>query len=363
MPAMQTLTNHPTTDSMQKEEPLCPVFGTCGGCSYQDITYESELKVKEEMLRIFLQEAIGLSPAVFKDIVRSPRYYHYRHRLDLTFRKTRAGDFLIGFIAENRHKVLELEACPIAMAAVSDFLPALKKEAMARLPLNYDTANLVVRTGDDGRVRWGGIGRRSLRLKEEDYLWTEIEGKKIYFDLETFFQANLSILPVLIQTVRKLLALDRDTVFLDLYSGVGLFGLCLAGESGPVVMMEDYPASVQLAHYNIMRHGLQAATEICDRRVEEGLPEILAKYRGRKMKVMIDPPRNGVKAGALEALAAQAKTGILEKLLYLSCYPPALARDLKQLCAAGWKVMSLTPLDFFPRTKHLEVLAELGPGI
>ncbi len=352
----------PQIPTENRVEPPCPVFGDCGGCAYQHLPYEDELKIKQAQLQELLQANLGFEEAIFRPIVQSPHPYGYRHRLDLTFRKTRAGEFLMGFMPEGRKKVLEINACPIAMKPISDYLPALKQAAIARLPHNYDNANLVVRTGADGRVMWGGIGRHSLRMREEDYLWTEIEGKRIHFSLETFFQANLSILPALIKTVRERLALDAETVFFDLYSGVGLFGLCLAGEAGHTVMMEDYPASVKVARYNAARLGLEVNTEFLEARVEDTLPSLLEKYRGRKIKAMIDPPRHGLKPEALETLKACAQSGVLEKWLYLSCYPPALVRDLKELCAAGWRVVSVTPLDFFSRTKHLETLVELVPG-
>ncbi|MBP9864801.1 MAG: class I SAM-dependent RNA methyltransferase [Candidatus Omnitrophica bacterium] len=346
----------------ERIDPLCSVFGVCGGCAYQDVSYADELLTKQALVQELLQQELGLESCVFRPIVESPQSYGYRHRLDLTFRKTRAGEFLMGFMPESRKKVLEIDSCPIAMKPVSDYLPALKKAAIERLPQNYETANLVVRTGGDARVMWGGIGRHSLRMREEDYLWTEIEGRRIHFSLETFFQANLSILPVLIKTVRERLALTKDTVFMDLYSGVGLFGLCLAGEAGQIVMMEDYPASVKIARYNAAKLGLESKIEFCEARVEDALPGLLDKYRGRKIQAMIDPPRHGLKPEALETLKACAASGVLEKWLYLSCYPPALLRDLKELCAAGWQVQSVTPLDFFPRTKHLETLVELVPA-
>lgn len=356
-----TLTKKPVLTT-ERIDPLCSVFGVCGGCAYQDIPYEDELMTKQALVLDLLQQELGLEAIVFKPIIESPKPYSYRHRLDLTFRKTKEGEFLMGFMPENRKKVLEIHTCPIAMRPVSNYLPDLKKAAIERIPGNYQTANLVVRTGDDHRVMWGGIGRHSLRMKEEDYLWTEIEGRRIHFSLETFFQANLSILPSLIKAVRERLALTDDTVFLDLYSGVGLFGLCLAGEAGHIVMMEDYPASVKLARYNSAKLGLDSKIEFCEARVEEALPALLEKYRGRKIRAMIDPPRQGLKPEALETLKACASSNVLEKWLYLSCYPPALLRDLKELCAAGWQVRSVTPLDFFPRTKHLETLVELVPS-
>lgn len=357
---METLAKY-VIQAAEKADPLCPVFGDCGGCAYQDLRYADELKTKESMIRGMLQAVLPLPENVFRPAVASPKDYHYRHRLDLTLRRTRAGEILVGFMPEGRKKVLEIDQCPIAMEAVSAYLPRLKKEATERLPGNYDTANLVIRTSDDGRVVWGGIGRHSLRMPEESYLWTEIEGKRIHFSLETFFQANLSILPALIRTVRSRLELDSETVFFDLYSGVGLFGLCLAGDAGQVVLMEDYPASVKIARTNAERLGLQSKLEFSEAKVEEGLMELLQKYDGRRIKAMIDPPRQGLKPAAVETLQACGRSGKIEKLLYLSCYPPSLVRDLKELCAAGWRVASVTPLDFFPRTKHLETLVELMP--
>jgi len=346
----------------EREAPPCAVFGECGGCAYQDISYPAELATKQAVIRHLLQEPLGLEDTVFQPMVPSPVNYHYRHRLDLTFRKTRDGEFLMGFMPENRKKVLEIEECPIAMKPISDFMPALKKSAVERLPESYKMANLVVRTGGDGRVVWGGIGRHSLRMREEDYLWTEIAGRRIHFSLETFFQANLSILPDLIKTVRERLELTQDTVFFDLYAGVGLFGLSLADDVNQLVLMEDYPASVKIARYNAEKLGMTDKIEFCEARVEKALPWLLQKYHGKKIRAMIDPPRQGLKPEALETLKSCAASGALEKWLYLSCYPPALLRDLTELGKAGWVIESVTPLDFFPRTKHIETLVALVPG-
>ncbi|OGW72681.1 MAG: hypothetical protein A2Y02_03050 [Omnitrophica bacterium GWA2_52_12] len=358
---MQSETILPPASSF-RETPLCPLFGECGGCAYQHLPYEEELRVKTDILKSTMTAALGVDAAIFKPIIPSPKAYGYRHRLDLTFRKTKAGEFLMGFMAENRKKVLELEACPIAMEAVSSYLPRLRTEAIRRLPENYNTANLVLRTGADGRVLWGGIGRHSLRMAPADYFWTEIEGKKIYYSLETFFQANLAILPSVIQIVRAQIDLRPQDLFLDLYSGVGLFGFLLAGEAGRVIMMEDCPGSVTLARYNAAQLGLEAKVEILEAKVEDKLAERLETFGGMPAKAMIDPPRGGLADGARQTLSALGRDGRLERLLYLSCYPPTLIRDLRELLVAGWKLEAVTPLDFFPRTRHLETLVVLKPG-
>ena len=188
-------------------DPLCPIFGQCGGCQYQNILYREELQLKERYLRSLFQEKLQLASDSFHPIVPSPLQYHYRHRLDLKLEKFRNShhpsgeEVAIGFSPTGRNRLIPVDDCAIAMKPVAEFLPRLKQAAIARLTVKYRQANLVVKTSDDGRVVWGGIGRRSLQMKEEDYLWTKIRGKKIFYSLDTFFQANLSILPALIDHI------------------------------------------------------------------------------------------------------------------------------------------------------------------
>jgi 23S rRNA (uracil1939-C5)-methyltransferase len=337
------------------ETPLCPVFGICGGCVYQDQPYEAELRIKEKGLKELLQNRLGLAEKIFEPITASPKNYHYRQRLDIALRRSK-GEVLMGFQSPVVKRIVPIESCAIAIKEISDFIPQLREEAVRKFPADYRTANLVVRTGDDGRVLWGGIGRRSLELKEEDYLWTEIEGRRIFYSLETFFQANLSILPAVIQKLRTMAKLDSKTLFLDLYAGVGLFGICLAEQAGRVILVEDNPGSVNLAKYNMAYHKL-AHTEIRPARVEEELPRLdLAAYQ--KTVAMIDPPRAGLSAQVAEALSG---TRTLESLFYLSCHPESLVRDLEIFLKKGWKVEKVVPFDFFPRTPHLETLVLLKP--
>lgn len=339
----------------EKATPLCPVFGTCGGCAYQDLSYEVELQLKEKKIKQLLRDKLNIDAEIFEPIVPSPKTYHYRNRLDIAMRRSQ-GRLLMGFQSLALRRIVPIEACPIALEEISDFIPKLRDEASQKLPPDYRTANLVVRTGDDGRVLWGGIGRRSLRLKEEDYLWTEIEGRKIFFSLETFFQANLGILPQVIQKLRSLALLDAETLFLDLYAGVGLFGLCLAPHAGRVLMVEDCPGSVQLAKYNIKTHGLKHV-EVRSGRVEEELP-CLNLSGFKKIVAMIDPPRQGLSLQVAEALSG---TRNLSSLFYLSCRPESLVRDLAIFLKKGWRMETIVPFDFFPQTPHLETLVHLKP--
>lgn len=336
---------------------LCPLFGSCGGCKYQDISYEEELSIKEKALRDLLTGTIeGLDPLVFEPLVPSPELYYYRNRLDLTFRRDREGRWRMGFMLENTHKLEDVTVCPIARKEINDFLPKLREEATVKAVAGeYRNANLTVRVGEEGKVAWGGIGRRSLRMDPENYFSVTIRGRRIFYSLDTFFQANLSILGKVADTMSAGSVWKPETVFLDLYSGVGLFGLALADLAKEVVMIESGYDSVRLAKHNIAYHKLEHV-KVFEGQVEKLLPEILSALRGRHCVALIDPPRSGLYPSAIQTL--NQSDGI-SALFYLSCSPESLSRDLASL-KDRWKIERIIPFDFFPRTRHLETLVCLG---
>ncbi len=336
---------------MQKS--ICPVFGQCGGCAYQDISYEEELCIKEELLKSLFTDIT--SENVFESIVASPRFTHYRHRMDFKLVRTRENKILIGFTPKEKRGILPIEDCLIADEPIAQFIPELKQQAIAKLPEKYRNANLVVRTGDEGRVSWGGIGKRSLRMDPKDYMWTEVSGRKVFYAMETFFQANLSILPKLFEHLSQFNFLNKETVLFDLYGGVGLFGIGLYDQVKKVILIEENKASLTLARYNVQFHQLPRF-EIKEGRVEDQLPQVLTMENSEHQVAIIDPPRAGLSPKSLEFFK-NAKT--FQHILYLSCNPESLARDLAGFCEAGWAIRKVTPFDFFPRTKHVETLVVL----
>jgi len=343
-------------DTLEKVKPLCPVFGECGGCVYQDIRYADELHIKEETIKSHFKQELGLVDNVFSPIVPSPKEYFYRHRLDISFRKTMAGQYLLGFKPPKRKRTVEVESCVIGREEISDFIPQLKEDAIKGLPENYRVANLVVKTGDDKRVVWGGMGRRSLQMDPKEYLYTEIHGKRIYYSLDTFFQANLEILPDLMNMIKKLDLFDQGSVFFDLYSGVGLFGFYFADQVEAVALVEESATSNRVARYNLEAHKLKGKVDIRQEKVETALPLLLEKFKDKKKVALIDPPRKGLTDETIKTLIDSKD---LNAILYLSCGPKSLARDLKKFQDQGWQVEKIIPFDFFPKTIHVETLAVL----
>jgi len=350
--------NKLTVESLTRVKPLCPLFEQCGGCRYQDIPYEKELRIKETYLKRLFAYYLRADESVFEPIVASPFEYGYRNRLDLTLRRVKTGECFMGFMPEGRHRILPVESCAIARREISDYLPMLREEAIRKLPEDYRIANLVVRTGDDGRLCWGGIGRRSLKQKEGEYLWTEPLGKRIYYSLDTFFQSNLSILPQLLESIEQFSGLDRETLFVDLYSGVGLFGIFFSEKVLKVVLVEESEPSTRLAHFNLTWHWAKNA-EIRLGKVEKEINSVLEMPGFKKKIAIIDPPRSGLSSEVCNALSSAKEFSML---MYLSCGPKSLIRDLRTFISKGWSLSRVIPFDFFPKTRHLETLVFLSPS-
>ncbi len=336
----------------------CPVFGICGGCQFQDLTYEDELSLKERYIRSLFSKAGLAKKEMVRPIVVSPLIYHYRSRMDLKLLRIKSGEMFMGFNPMQGYRVVEVQHCPIAMDAIAGFLPELRREAMEKMPLKYRNANLTVKAGSDGRVVWGGIGRRSLRMAPEQYLYADLMGKRIFYSLETFFQANLSILPSLIEVIQGLDCMDSQTAFLDLYGGVGLFGVSLADRAAGVVLIEENVHSIACARHNMEFNGIKNM-EILEGRMEDLFGPLLTRMDPRNTVAMIDPPRAGLNS-SVAAVLAESKP--FKALLYLSCDPHTLITDLRQILQAGtYQIQTVIPFDFFPRTRHLETLVVLTP--
>lgn len=335
--------------------PLCPFFGPCGGCAHQNLSHQEELVLKEENFRKQFLAELQIDPSVIQPIVASPKEYHYRHRLDLALRRIKTGEILFGFVGQDR-RTIPVDQCPIAMKSVSDFLPELKKLAMETLPASYKVANITVKTGDDGRVLWGGIGRGSLRKNKEEYLWTEVDGKKIFYSLDTFFQANLSILPQVRDIFLKWSSWKKEDVLLDIYGGVGLFSLLFSDHFSKIINIEQSSTSTAVAEFNKEFHHLDKM-EILTESAETAVAAVLQQYSSHQCHAIIDPPRKGLSPDTLATLNNSTQ---LASLFYLSCNPETLLRDLKIL-QEKWSLIKIAPLDFFPKTSHLEVLTLLVP--
>jgi tRNA/tmRNA/rRNA uracil-C5-methylase (TrmA/RlmC/RlmD family) len=333
--------------------PLCPVYSQCGGCQYQHVSYADELADKARKLKDLLKP-LNLSDDVFADVLPSPVEYNYRNRLDLKLHRTKQGEILIGFSPLGRKGIIPIDNCPIARTEINEHIETVKREAKEKLTPKYRQASLVVRSGEGKNPAWGGIGRKSLTLEPANYFWVDITGRRIFYSLDTFFQANLFILPKAIEVMRSLSIWSKDAVFFDLYGGVGLFGIAFADLVKRVALIEEVEASVTIARHNVAYNKLENFDTYAGR-VEDVLPKLLERYAELPKIVMVDPPRAGL---SKESVAFLNDLKGVKHLLYLSCGPESLSENLKDM-AAIWKVQKVMPFDFFPKTRHLEALVLL----
>ena len=345
-------------DYKERIAPQCSYFGTCGGCSFQDLDYEIQLELKRRKVGEVLNSFRSGDDFEINPTIPSPKLYHYRHMIALTVKK-RQEMLRLGFIgldstgtARRAPAFLPIEACPIADERISHFLPeALKKLEALPEKRRFRTSQVVLRVGSEGEVV------TSLRSDRGRTLECQVLGKAFSYPVSSFFQHNFSILESFLKTIHSFLNPNGSGVLFDLYSGVGLLGISLAGAYERLIGIEEGYEAVQHAKQNAERNHV-ANVEFLEGKVEEILGEIVGARRAVPLHVIVDPPRAGLKPEVLDCLNQLP----IEKLLYVSCNLDALRRDLEVLCGK-FQIVRVQPMDFFPQTQHIETLVLLEPRV
>jgi tRNA/tmRNA/rRNA uracil-C5-methylase (TrmA/RlmC/RlmD family) len=312
--------------SPQRVAPPCRYFGQCGGCQYQHIDYATQLDVKRKQVADLFQRVGDLPPNLVAPVFPCPQPYGYRNRIMVRSQwdKFKMG-LNIGFLRYDNRLVTDIEECLIAEPALNTQL----QEVRAHPPPK------------------GGI-KVVLRVAPEGW---EVPR-------DSFFQNNFFLLPELVRVVRESLRDSGSRFLVDAYCGVGFFSIELADLVERFIGIELDAPAVKAARRNAAirrRHDgefRQGATE-------ELLANTLAEVGANAATVLLDPPRVGCPPPALAALRDARPA----QVLYVSCHPATLARDLNKLCAGGvFVVKQVTPLDMFPQTQHVECVADVRRG-
>lgn len=363
------------TPSPDRVTPPCPVFGRCGGCDWQHIGYEAQLREKVAMVEDALRRTGGL---VFPGLAIEPgKPWRYRNRIQVHRGPSGEG----GFLARTSHAVVPIKSCPVASEAFDPLFPrpgnptgsggnggnaddegrrysawthplpgAAGDFLISDEPDATGPGIIVSRTGDgaiDRKPIPEYLGPRAEGTKGE--IAVDILGKTIRFDLRCFFQSNLEMIEKLIPFALE--GLEGEEA-LDLYCGVGLFGAFLKDRFKRVLAVEENRISLEYALRNIgdTHHFLRG-------RLEDLLLEERGHLAGcRPDAIVVDPPRDGLEKTVREFLIAKKPA----KLVYVSCNPVTLARDLKTLLASGFILDDLRLFDFYPQTAHVEAVAKLS---
>ncbi|HST50584.1 MAG TPA: class I SAM-dependent RNA methyltransferase, partial [Pyrinomonadaceae bacterium] len=343
--------------SRERVEPPCPYFGRCGGCDFQQLSYEAQLAAKVEIIRDCLRRVARVEPPNEIHITPSPAAWHYRSRARWQHDRIRN---LLGYHERGTHRVVDVAECPVAAPEVEERLKrlrALMREG--RLPEGAQEFEAVA--GDDGVALDPPVEAEDAREQSRT-----IHGERYRFDARCFFQINHALLdPLVAEALREAAsgetandeAASVDTVgatALDLYSGVGLFTLPLARRFSHVVAVEGNPAASEYARRNIADAGLSNAT-VETAAVGDWLARNSQRLGGFDF-ILLDPPRAGAEPETVRGIIRLCP----RRISYVSCDPATLARDLRVLCEAGYKIASVRAFDMFPQTHHVETVVRLS---
>lgn len=329
--------------SPSRVDPVCPLFGTCGGCQYQHIAAERQLEEKTRQVAEAMRRIGGIEQTV-EPMVDSPRRVGYRSKLTPHYDRPDAeGNQPIGFRRHGRRSVVDMEQCPIATEAINDALP----EARARAR----------REGGAKRRKRGGtlLLRDTLDGVATDpkSVVSERAGELLFqFRAGEFFQNNPFVLPLLVDHVRREAQAPGIERLLDAYCGVGVFALSCAGAFDAVGGIEISEEAVRWARANAEINGIAGA------RFRVGRAEAIFASTDSPADatcVVIDPPRKGCDADFRAQLLGYGPA----RIVYVSCDPATQARDVGEFAAAGYAVERIQPFDMFPQTKHVESVVTL----
>jgi tRNA/tmRNA/rRNA uracil-C5-methylase (TrmA/RlmC/RlmD family) len=315
------------------------------GCVYDHAAYNAEVSLKDAQLRNFLRKLVTDNEGVFLLPVPSPLPLHYRNKAVFHVQKGSDGVLRAGYLGDDNRTVIDIPSCPLADEAINAAWAQLRAEGKLR-----DGDSVTFRhTKADGVVSW--IGRPGEKTR---WLTEDSAAGPVLVPPDGFFQVNPQVADLLVTDVRTWITeAARDTGatwLLDLYCGVGVFGLAAAMDGiAEVVGVESGRNAVAAARRNARNLGTTHATFHCETAAEAARKDFHCADLSRTIAV-VDPPRSGMERAAAEALAKAGPPAIV----YVSCDPATLTRDLGIFTAHGYAVRRARVFDMFPRTLHFE---------
>jgi 23S rRNA (uracil1939-C5)-methyltransferase len=300
--------------SPNRVEPQCPYFGRCGGCAYQHINYEHQLAIKWRQVRDALERIGKLNDVPMRPIIPSPKQYRYRNRITV-----HAQDGVIGFFRRDSHRLIDIEYCPISTEQVNAALSELRKR-------NPRDGHYALRTSSEARV---------------------------------FSQTNDAVANSLRDLVVDLIPPDQE-LLIDAYCGAGFFAKALLAKADQIIGIDWDRFAIAAAKKNATSKETYIAGDLDQELTPESLTALSSQVYASSgttlstVAMIVDPPATGLSAGVRKAIVDLCPA----TLIYVSCNPPTLARDLKEL-QERFSIKSVTPLDMFPQTAEIEVLAHL----
>lgn len=320
--------------SEKRVQPTCPLFGECGGCQYQHISYEEQLNLKQEQIVQLFKRLAKLEVDVAYPI-HSEHTYGYRTKLTPHFEKPKDNKNLkIGFLANGcKRRLIDVPACPIASDKINRELPIVRDNVINHSSKYKNGATILLRDTING-----------IETDNNKVVQHEVCGKIFNFEAGNFFQNNPYVLPKMIDYV---IQQAIGTKFLvDAYCGVGLFGIISSQYFESATGIELSEGAIKLAKFNAKQNNIFNINFIggSAERIFENI-----SYFNNDTTILIDPPRSGCSVDFLQ----QLKQFSPAKIVYVSCAPDTQARDV-QILSDMYNVTACQPIDLFPQTRHIE---------
>ncbi|MBW4678975.1 MAG: 23S rRNA (uracil(1939)-C(5))-methyltransferase RlmD [Microcoleus vaginatus WJT46-NPBG5] len=384
--------------SPHRIRPSCIVADKCGGCQWQHIDYSYQLEAKRNQVIQALERIGGIAVPPVEPVLAPPAALGYRNKATYPLGMSSTGNVQAGYYQKNSHRLVNLNRCPIQDDRLDPLLAEVKQDIQRQGWRVYDEKyhrgevrhlslrigrrtgeillTLVARTGDLAEIEaqaqvWlkrypqlvgvclninsaktnAIFGKETHCIAGLPYIHEEFAGLQFQLRADTFFQVNTEAAEALLEAMVNQLDLQGDEVLVDAYCGIGTFTLPLAKRVREAIGLEMQPAAVEQAQLNAQLNNL-TNTSFRVGEVETLLPQLGVTPD----IVLIDPPRKGCDRTVLETLVQIQP----RRIVYVSCKPATLARDLKFLCnAGGYRLTRVQPADFFPQTSHVECAAFL----
>lgn len=339
----------------QRIMPRCTHFGECGGCHYQHLGYADQLVAKAAILRDQLRRIGGLEDVLLHAPVASPQEWYYRNTVQFHLAK----DGKLGYHRAGTQQVFPLQECFLPEMPLDNLWRQLAFEPIAdlqriHLRVGADEELMLILESNDIQtpemtleglplsvVHLSPAG--SIVMAGSDHIMMEINGKRFHVSASSFFQVNSGAAQLMVDHILKNLQLTGKETLLDIYCGVGLFSAFLAPLVSRLVGIESSPSACDNYMINL---------DVCDNieLYQDSAENVLPQLDLHPEIALVDPPRAGLAKGALQGLLQLAP----KTLVYISCDPSTLARDVRLLTQGGYRLQSITPFDLFPQTCHIE---------
>lgn len=390
----KVITRH--NNSPERTQPVCSVFGSCGGCQLQHINYSAQLRIKTKTVFDALKRIGGVDEPQVNDCVASPSEWGYRNKASLPVQNTIRDKMTAGFYRRRSHDIIPFVSCPVLLPGLTDNIKSILndlRESSFHGCNESDKGNvtnfirhLVFRDAKfTGEKLCGVIGNRDLKKMEVErlkligeansgslngliynknsstgnFIWGDkfscLHGDSIMherlgnfdfeFEISSFFQINSEQALNLYKCAAEFALADSPKKILELYSGVGSLTAFLAMGAEQVTAVESWEPAAKYMVRNAEINGLNNVTGHIGR-AEDIAIDLADNYDA----IVLDPPRTGCDKEVLEAILRI----LPNRIVYVSCNPSTLARDIKILTAAEYQISQVQPFDMFPQTGHVE---------